>query len=106
MGTGTQDPHRASNPIIEATGKGIEWHELIELIDVLLANYNAKPHSSLGGVSPLESLRTSLAIRSCYWIPRIRPPHTANSPRIGVQILRRRIGGSVKNPSTSLRRDR
>lgn len=96
MGTGTQDPHRASNPIIEATGKGIEWHELIELIDVLLANYNAKPHSSLGGVSPLESLRTSLAIRSCYWIPRIRPPHTANSPRIGVQILRRRIGGSVK----------
>lgn len=97
MGSGTQDPLRANNPIIEATGKGIEWHELIELMDVLLANYNAKPHSSLGGVSPLESLRASLAIRSSCWIPRIRPPHTANSPRIGVQILRRRIAGSVKN---------
>jgi putative transposase len=96
MGTGTQDPHRASNPVIEATGKGIEWHELIELIDVLLANYNAKPHSSLGGVSPLDSLRASLTIRSSRWIPRILPPHTANSPRIGVQILRKRIAGSVK----------
>lgn len=96
MGTGTQDPHRASNPVIEATGKGIEWHELIELVDVLLANYNAKPHSSLGGVSPLDSLRASLTIRSSRWIPRILPPHTANSPRIGVQILRKRIAGNVK----------
>lgn len=97
MGMGTQDRHRANNPVIEATGKGIEWHELIELIDVLIANYNAKPHSSLGGVSPLDSLRASLTIRSCRWIPRILPPHTANSPRIGVQILRKRIAGSVRN---------
>lgn len=97
MGTGTQDPHRANNPVIEATGRGIEWHELIALVDILIANYNAKPHRSLGGVSPLDSLRASLVIPSSGWIPRILPPYTANSPRIGVQILRRRIAGSVKS---------
>lgn len=96
MGTGTQDPHRAENPVLEATGKGIEWQELIQLIDVLLANYNAKPHSSLGGVSPLDSLRASISSHKGFWISRPKPPHTANSPRIGVHILRRRIAGSVE----------
>lgn len=96
-GTGTQDPHRTNNPVVEAVGTGIEWHELVELVDVLIANYNAKPHSSLGGLSPLDSLRASMTLSSNYWTPRILPPHTANSPRIGIQILRRKIGGSLKN---------
>jgi transposase InsO family protein len=97
MGTGTQDRHRSKNPVTEAVGKGIEWHELVDLVDVLIANYNAKPHSSLGSVSPLDSLRASMTLGPTSWTSRILPPHTANSPRIGVQILRRKIGGSVKN---------
>ncbi len=97
MGSGPQDPHRAENPVIEATGKGIEWDELVQLVDVLLANYNAKPHTSLGGVSPLDSLRATISSRSGFWIPRPSPPFTINSPRIGIEVLRRRIAGSVKN---------
>lgn len=96
MGSGTQDPHRAENPVCEATGKGIEWDELVQLVDVLLANYNAKPHTSLGGVSPLESLRATISSRSGFWISRPSPPYTASSPRIGILILRKRIAGSVK----------
>jgi hypothetical protein len=97
MGSGTQDPHRAENPVLEATGKGIEWDELVQLVDVLLANYNAKPHTSLGGVSPLDSLRAAISSRSGFWISRPSPPYTASSPRLGVQVLRKRIAGSVRN---------
>lgn len=97
MGDGTQDPNRAKNPVLEAVGRGIEWHELIQLADVLIANYNAKPHSSLGGVSPLDSLRTALSARHASWYPRMRAPHGANTPRIGVEILQRRIAGSVED---------
>lgn len=97
MGSGTGDPHRAENPVIEAIGKGIEWDEMVQLVDVLLANYNAKPHTSLGGVSPLDSLRTAISNRSGYWICRPSAPYTAGTPRLGVHVLRRRIGGSVKN---------
>lgn len=96
MGSGPQDPHRPANPVVEARGKGIEWDELIQLVDVLLANYNAKPHKSLGGISPLDSLRSTIASRSGFWIARPRPPHTANSPRIGVDMVRKRIAGSVR----------
>lgn len=96
MGNGTQDPHRAENPAIEATGKGIEWDELVQLVDVLLANYNSKPHTSLGGLSPLDSLRATMASRLGLWIPRPSPPYTASSPRLGVLLLRKRIAGSVR----------
>lgn len=96
MGNGTQDPHRAENPALEATGKGIEWDELVQLVDVLLANYNAKPHTSLGGISPLDSLRTTMEIRFGVWIPRPSPPYTASSPQLGILVLRKRIAGSVR----------
>jgi putative transposase len=97
MGSGTQDPHRAKNPALEATGRGIEWDELVQLADVLLANYNARPHSALGGVSPLDSLRSSLHGSRSSWYPRTRAPVTANSPRVGWQILHKRIAGSVES---------
>lgn len=96
MGTGHQDPHRSNNPVLEATGRGIEWDELIQLIDVLLANYNARPHSALGGNSPLQSLRNSLTARHVDWFPRMRPPDTFSSPRIGIQIERHKIAGNVQ----------
>lgn len=95
MGSGNQDPHRAKNPALEATGRGIEWDELVQLADVLLANYNARPHSALGGVSPLDSLRTSLHGSKSIWFPRMRAPVAANSPRVGWEILHKRIAGSV-----------
>lgn len=96
FGSGTQDPHRAKNPALEATGRGIEWDELVQLADVLLANYNAKPHSALGGLSPLDSLRASLTGHRATWFPRMRAPIAANSPRVGWEIQHHRIAGSVE----------
>lgn len=101
MGNGTQDPHRADNPALEAKGVGIEWHELVQVLDVLLANYNATPHSALGGLSPLDHIRQSLNSRLPRWIPRIAPPPTATSPRLGWTVLRdKTICGSVRHRVT------
>lgn len=101
MGTGPQDPHRADDPALEAKGIGIEWHELIQVLDVLLADYNATPHSALGNLSPLEHIRQSLNGRRPRWLPRMAPPPTSTSPRLGWTILRgRTIAGSVEKRTT------
>jgi len=50
----------------------------------------------LGGISPLDSLRATISSRSGFWIPRPSPPYTANAPRIGIEVLRKRIAGSVR----------
>jgi putative transposase len=101
MGNGPQDPHRSDNPALEAKGIGIEWHELIQILDVLLANYNATPHSALGNLNPLQHIRQSMNSRQPRWIPRMAPPHTAISPRLGWTILRdKTIAGSVKKRVT------
>lgn len=94
-GAGPGDPLRG-NPVVEATGRGIEWSELIQLLDVLIANYNAKPNGAIGGVSPLDALRAMTTGPGACWLPRMRPPHTATSCRAGIEIERKRISGSVK----------
>lgn len=86
MGTGTQDPQRG-DPVLEAVGCGIEVHELLQLLDVLLANYNGTNSKSLGGRSPLETVRESLDRHHLRWIPRIRPPFGATTLRPGVEIV-------------------
>ncbi len=68
---------------------------------MLLANYNATPHSALGNLSPLEHIRQSLNGRRPRWIPRMAPPATAISPRAGWIVLRdKTIAGSVRKRVT------
>jgi len=95
MGSGPQDPLRPDNPLVEATEKGIEWHELIQLLDVLIANYNCKPSKALGGRSPLDVVRSAMKLRRGAWLPRPRPPYSATSPRPGIEIVGKRINGYV-----------
>jgi hypothetical protein len=38
----------------------VEYHELEELIEVLLANYNGEPHTGIGGRTPLEAIAYSV----------------------------------------------
>lgn len=94
-GSGPHDPLRPENPVAMAAGKGIEWHELIQLLDVLIANYNCKPSRALGGRSPLDVIRGALEARRGAWVPRMRPPYGANSPRPGIEIVGKRINGYV-----------
>jgi hypothetical protein len=95
MGSAPQD-HQRGDPVQEAVDHGIEWHELLQLLDVLLANYNAKPSKQLGGRSPLDVLRSMLSPQHANWVPRIRPPYTSTSPRAGIEIDVGRINGYVK----------
>lgn len=97
MGSGPQDPLRADNPLAEAAGKGIEWHELIQLLDVLFANYNCRPSKALGGRSPLDAVRSALQRRTGGWVPRMTAPYTATSPRPGIEIVERRVKAYVKS---------
>jgi hypothetical protein len=54
-GNGKDDPRR-KNPELAACKYFIQFEHLEEIIDVLIANYNATPHSSIGQRSPLEYL--------------------------------------------------
>ena len=93
-GNGPQDPLKG-NPSAEAARYGIDIEELMQLLDVLLANLNASPKKALGGLTPLEALRSLMETTS--WVPRVRPPPTAAVAPLGVEVIQRKIAGSVKN---------
>jgi len=54
-GTGIADARR-KNPEINACKYFIQLEHLEEILDVMMANYNAEPHSSIGYRSPLQYL--------------------------------------------------
>lgn len=55
-GTGASDPRRRIEELNAGALAVVRLDELMELTAVAIANYNAQPHSSLGGRSPLETL--------------------------------------------------
>lgn len=54
-GSGPNDSRR-DDPEATALRLNISYQHLVELVDVLIARYNAEPHSGLGNRSPLEML--------------------------------------------------
>jgi hypothetical protein len=44
----------------------LEYDELEQLIEVLLANYNGRGHGGILGLAPLEAMRQSLRRKRCY----------------------------------------
>lgn len=94
-GSNTQDRHRGDF-VKEATTRWIRFDDLIDLIDVLIANYNAANHKGLGGISPLEALAGHLASADMM-MQRPQPPRTALSPQLGVVIKSVRVRGSYAN---------
>lgn len=55
-GTGIDDPSKKS-PELAAIKYEIQLEHLEELIDVLIANYNSTPHTTIGQRTPIEYLR-------------------------------------------------
>lgn len=55
-GAGANDPRRRMAQLMGGAAAAIRLNELMELTAVAIANYNASPHVSLGGRSPLETL--------------------------------------------------
>lgn len=97
-GSNSQDVRR-KEPVRNAVRHEITWEELIDLVDVLLANYNATPTAALGGRAPLEVLRTGLGERHATYVPRPPVPVTAHSPALGTTVEIRRVAGHSKRGS-------
>ena len=72
-GSGPKDPKR-KNPASQAVTHEIDYTELIYLIDVALATYNATPLQSLGYRSPLQLLRERTQGPKSNFLARYLPP--------------------------------
>lgn len=94
-GTGPQDPCR-KDPVANAIKDGVEQSELIDLMDVLLSNYNATPSRPLGNQSPLELISSHINSVSEPWLPRIAPPVTYITPELGSTVEYVTVRGSLK----------
>ncbi|MES2150677.1 MAG: hypothetical protein V4508_12900 [Pseudomonadota bacterium] len=95
-GSGPTDP-RKDNPVKCAVELGIGWEELLDVIDVVVADYNAKPNEALGNRSPLSLLRDYVSIKSLGLLPRRLPPPTATLPDLGIQVEIRTVRGDPDN---------
>ncbi len=87
------------DPVKNAVRHEITWEELLDLVDVLFANYNATPHSGIGGQTPLEVMRRGLSAQNPTFIPRPSVPATIHTPLLGVAVEVRNIRGRAKGSS-------
>lgn len=92
-GSGPKDPRR-NNPEQAALRFHITFEHLEQLTDVLIAQYNGAPHSSLG-CSPLE--RLAYCANDSSLLPRALPDHLrSNLALLWVPVVRT-IQGSLKH---------
>ena len=94
-GSNPADVHKR-DPVKNAIRNEITWEELLDLVDVLLANYNARGHDALGGQVPLAVMRRGLASYCATYLPRMPVPVTAHTPALGVAVERHTIRGGAK----------
>lgn len=91
MTTGS-DPKdaRRKNPEKEAVGYQIQLDDLHLIVDIAIANYNATPHESLHGRTPLEFLELQLKTGRC--IPRYATGRSVD----GLALFERDYGVTIR----------
>lgn len=94
-GSNATDPIK-DHPIEKATTIGITWEALLDLTDVLVADYNVTGNRGLGGQSPLQVLRNHLDQVEPSFLPRILPPATMGYPELGIVVETRFVRGNQK----------
>jgi hypothetical protein len=95
MGTGPLDPAK-DDPVRKAIELGIDWEVLLDLIDVVIANYNVTPNEALGNRSPLSLLQDYVGSGSLDFLPRRLPPPVATVAELGVTIETRAVRGKLR----------
>lgn len=95
MGSSPTDPAK-DDPVRKAVGLGIDWEVLLDLIDVVIANYNATPNEALGNRSPLSLLHDYVEQGSLDFLPRRLPPPIATVAELGVTIETKTIRGDLQ----------
>lgn len=93
VGSGPADP-RKTDGAATASKLKVSWQELLDLLDVAIAEYNAKGQPGLGYRSPLEVLRDHFDRDRQRFVPRPRIPPTLLTPRLGVEIETHKVRGS------------
>ncbi len=93
-GNNPRDPRR-NRPEAAALKHHIRFEEIVELTDVLIANYNNQPQTGMGGRSPLEYL--DFFINSNGWIPRNIPKNERQNLQLFNIQVEKKVAGSIKN---------
>ncbi len=86
---------RKDDPAGQAVKLEIEIEELLDLIDVSLANFNARGSKTFGGRSPLSILREFVSMSSFGFLPRKLPELPSHIPDMAVLVVSARIKGSL-----------
>lgn len=98
-GRGPKDPHR-TNPSKNAVNLLIDYEELLDLIDVVIANFNAEPNQAYAGRSYLDYLRDCLILPTRAILPHILPPLPAHVPDMDTVVVVERIKGDQASGTT------
>jgi putative transposase len=93
-GSSPLDPAK-SDPGRKAIEHAIDLEMLLDVIDVVIANYNALPNEALGNRSPLSLLRDYVDSGAADFLPRRLPPPIATSPELGITLLSRFVRGNM-----------
>lgn len=108
-GTGPEDP-TIQDPNAQAVKHEIEQHELLELIDVVIANLNAtKGEGRTAHKSPLHMMRDYVASQDSAFLPRKLPALGENQPDLGIVVKQFTVRGSRnkgRRPYIQLARNR
>ena len=93
-GSHTRDA-RKKDPIVKAIKHQIELEELLDLIDVVIANFNASGSAAHGGRSALSVLREYVSMPSFGFLPRRLPILPSHVPDMTVLVAPAIIRGSL-----------
>lgn len=92
-GSGPNDPAR-NRPVKNAVDIGIDWEVLIDLADVLSANYNATKNAGIGSRKPIDVLEETLRSSPPTMFPRRLPPANPFHGQLGIEVLQKTVRGS------------
>jgi putative transposase len=92
-GTGPQD-ETIENPNAAAVRFKVENRHLIDLVDLVIANFNARPIPAMGMKSPLDVLRDFAAQQESLFLARTLPPAVGWMADLSIQVERHVIRGS------------
>lgn len=99
MGTGPGDSS-VNNPVGKAIHQKMEYEELLDIIDVTIANFNVAPSSTFGGRSKLDVLKEYLEYEDEGFLPRFLPVLPPHVPDMNNVIYTKPIRGSLKDGGT------
>ncbi|MGM9488065.1 hypothetical protein [Ideonella sp. YS5] len=93
VGNQPKDPLKPKDSVGNAIRHRVTVDHLLEIADVLFANYNATPTAALGHRSPLQALKDSIACGDV--VPRVALPPTALTPALGIARESKPVRGNL-----------